>query len=130
MDRLNALLEPDGELVIGERGVDLNGKMFTVKPHKDFRLFLTMDPKHGEISRYINSDFYLYLIMIFTEQLFFRAMRNRGIEIFILDNHENEYDLKSLIASKGLQDNTHIYALLKIHEFISDLVIGNLKLIY
>lgn len=52
LDRLNALLEPDGELAIGERGVDQNGKMFTVKPHKDFRLFLTMDPKHGEISRY------------------------------------------------------------------------------
>lgn len=53
-------------------------------------------------------------------------MRNRGIEIFMLDTDENEYDLKSLIASKGLQENNYICALLKIHEFISDLVIGNL----
>lgn len=51
LDRLNALLEPKGVLTIGERGVDENGKMVEVKPHKDFRLFLTMDPKNGEISR-------------------------------------------------------------------------------
>lgn len=51
LDRLNALLEPKGELIIGERGVDSTGKMISIKPHKDFRLFLTMDPKHGEISR-------------------------------------------------------------------------------
>lgn len=51
LDRLNALLEPNGELIIGERGVDSDGNMVTVKPHKDFRLFLTMDPKYGEISR-------------------------------------------------------------------------------
>lgn len=51
LDRLNALLEPNGELIIGERGVTADGKMVVIKPHKDFRLFLTMDPRHGEISR-------------------------------------------------------------------------------
>lgn len=51
LDRLNALLEPNGVLTIGERGVDKDGKMIEIKPHPDFRLFLTMDPKNGEISR-------------------------------------------------------------------------------
>lgn len=53
LDRLNGLLEPNGELVVSERGVGGDGKMVVIKPHKDFRLFLTMDPKQGEISRYI-----------------------------------------------------------------------------
>ncbi|KAL5010016.1 hypothetical protein ScPMuIL_012321, partial [Solemya velum] len=61
LDRLNALLEPGGELVVNERGV-VDGHIPTIKPHPDFRLFLIMDPKYGEISR---------------------AMRNRGVEIFI-----------------------------------------------
>ncbi|KAK5645761.1 hypothetical protein RI129_004225 [Pyrocoelia pectoralis] len=51
LDRLNALLEPNGVLTIGERGVTENGEMYEIKPHEDFRLFLTMDPKNGEISR-------------------------------------------------------------------------------
>lgn len=53
LDRLNALLEPNGVLTIGERGVDENGKMIEIKPHENFRIFLTMDPKNGEISRYV-----------------------------------------------------------------------------
>lgn len=51
LDRLNALLEPNGVLTVGERGVDDKGQMVEIKPHQDFRLFLTMDPKNGEISR-------------------------------------------------------------------------------
>lgn len=45
--------------MVSERGM-VNGEMQVVKPHKDFRLFLTLDPTFGEISR---------------------AMRNRGIEV-------------------------------------------------
>lgn len=55
-------------------------------------------------------------------------MRNRGIEIYVLDESEskkiNTVDLKSLISLKGLQNNDHINALTKIHEFVSDLVLG------
>lgn len=51
LDRLNALLEPNGVLTIGERGVNENGEMVEIKPHANFRLFLTMDAKNGEISR-------------------------------------------------------------------------------
>ncbi|KAF2880198.1 hypothetical protein ILUMI_25999 [Ignelater luminosus] len=103
LDRLNALLEPNGVLTIGERGVMANGEMIVIKPHKDFRLFLTMDPKNGEISR---------------------AMRNRGIEIYMLNENENLYDTKSLISQAGLKDNKYIEILLQIHNFITDMVLG------
>lgn len=48
------------------------GDLYTIVPHADFRLFLCMDPKYGEISR---------------------AMRNRGVEIALV---ENPLDLTSL----------------------------------
>ncbi|KAL8966081.1 MAG: hypothetical protein Q9183_003529, partial [Haloplaca sp. 2 TL-2023] len=61
LDRLNSLLEPSGVLTITEqRSADGSAKI--VKPHPHFRLFLTADPRHGELSR---------------------AMRNRCIELFI-----------------------------------------------
>jgi midasin len=62
LDRLNPLMEPGGCLMINERGL-VNGEMKVIRPHPDFRLFLTMDPRHGEISR---------------------AMRNRGVELSML----------------------------------------------
>jgi midasin len=61
LDRLNSLLEPDGVLSVNEHR-DPDGSAQLVKPHKDFRLFMTMDPRHGELSR---------------------AMRNRSIELFM-----------------------------------------------
>ncbi|KAI9723385.1 MAG: hypothetical protein M1812_001269 [Candelaria pacifica] len=61
LDRLNSLLEPNGFLSINEHpGPDGAAKL--VRPHPSFRLFLTMDPRHGELSR---------------------AMRNRAVEIFL-----------------------------------------------
>lgn len=59
LDRLNPLCEPDGFLTLSERGYD-DGKLHVLKPHPSFRLFMTVDPQHGELSR---------------------AMRNRGTEI-------------------------------------------------
>ncbi|KAG6802660.1 midasin [Apis mellifera caucasica] len=64
LDRLNGLLEPNGALTIGEKGVDESGDVFTVRPHKDFRLFLAMDPRHGEISRRVESNFHHRRIII------------------------------------------------------------------
>lgn len=61
LDRLNSLVEPGGTLTINEKGIGKFG-VETLTPHLDFRLILTMDPSHGELSR---------------------AMRNRGIEIFM-----------------------------------------------
>lgn len=61
LDRLNSLLEPNGFLCINEH-CDAEGKPKMIKPHPDFRVFLTMDPRYGELSR---------------------AMRNRAVEIHI-----------------------------------------------
>ena len=68
LDRLNPLLEPNGFLSINEHR-SANGTAKIVKPHPNFRLFLTMDPRHGELSR---------------------AMRNRSIEIFIPPSEPSE----------------------------------------
>jgi midasin len=63
LDRLNPLLEPGGVLQLSEAGggADAGGRV--IVPHPDFRLFLCLDPRMGEVSR---------------------AMRNRGIEVFLL----------------------------------------------
>ena len=61
LDRLNALLEPNGRLSIHEH-CDEHGNAEIVKPHPNFRLFITMDPRHGELSG---------------------AMRNRSVELFM-----------------------------------------------
>ena len=61
LDRLNSLLEPDGHLTISEQH-NTDGGVRVIKPHSSFRIFLTMDPKHGELSR---------------------AMRNRSLEIHL-----------------------------------------------
>ncbi|MCJ1310585.1 hypothetical protein MMC25_004250 [Agyrium rufum] len=60
LDRLNALLEPGGYLAINENQV-ADTAMRNIMPHPQFRLFLTIDPRYGELSR---------------------AMRNRCVEIF------------------------------------------------
>ncbi|KAH7267432.1 uncharacterized protein BKA55DRAFT_660069 [Fusarium redolens] len=61
LDRLNSLLEPNGFLSINEH-CGPGGEPRVVHPHPDFRIFLTMDPRYGELSR---------------------AMRNRAVEIHI-----------------------------------------------
>ncbi|RYO81486.1 hypothetical protein DL766_007274 [Monosporascus sp. MC13-8B] len=61
LDRLNSLLEPNGYLIINEH-CGQNGEPRLVRPHPDFRVFLTVDPRYGELSR---------------------AMRNRAVEIYI-----------------------------------------------
>lgn len=62
LDRLNGLLEPGGVLQLDEAGGGAGGGRVVV-PHPGFRLLLAYDPRHGEVSR---------------------AMRNRGVELFLL----------------------------------------------
>ena len=62
LDRLNSLCEPDGVLTLTERGY-VNGDVQVLRPHPNFRLFMSVDPQYGELSR---------------------AMRNRGLEIALL----------------------------------------------
>ncbi|KAK3283483.1 hypothetical protein CYMTET_8818 [Cymbomonas tetramitiformis] len=66
LDRLNPLMEPGGSLLVSEAGMG-NGAARIVRPHPGFRLFLTLDPLRGEVSR---------------------AMRNRGIEVFLLPSYQ------------------------------------------
>ncbi|KAJ8270795.1 hypothetical protein GJAV_G00119370 [Gymnothorax javanicus] len=100
LDRLNALLEPGGTLAISERGV-IDGTTPNITPHPNFRLFLTMDPLHGEISR---------------------AMRNRGVEIYIPGEHEgtcwDALDLKILLHTAGVTGDCVCDLLSAIHAEI------------
>lgn len=88
LDRLNSLLEPNGCLMVNECSLE-NGEPRVVKPHPMFRLFLTVDPRYGELSR---------------------AMRNRGIEIFIDDLEKRATTADRIIlgfdgeSSKGITE--------------------------
>ncbi|XP_067273008.1 midasin [Pseudorasbora parva] len=100
LDRLNALLEPGGSLTINERGI-IDGTTPTITPHPNFRLFLTMDPMHGEISR---------------------AMRNRGVEIYIPGEPEgvcwDNLDLKMVLHTLGVTGDCVCDLLISIHSEI------------
>uniref|UniRef100_A0AAZ3S0A1 Midasin n=1 Tax=Oncorhynchus tshawytscha TaxID=74940 RepID=A0AAZ3S0A1_ONCTS len=100
LDRLNALLEPGGCLTINERGV-IDGTTPSITPHPNFRLFLTMDPVHGAISR---------------------AMRNRGVEIYIPGEHEgvcwDTLDLKTVLHTAGVTGDCVSDLLIEIHTDI------------
>lgn len=61
LDRLNSLLEPNGVLILNERN-NADGSPQIVTPHQDFRIFLAINPRYGELSR---------------------AMRNRAVELHL-----------------------------------------------
>lgn len=69
LDRLNSLTEPNGALILNEQRTE-DGSARIIKPHPNFRLFLTMDSRHGELSR---------------------AMRNRCVEICFLPQETSDY---------------------------------------
>ena len=94
LDRLNSLLEPNGELILNEGG----GQCSIIKPHPNFRLILTMDPNqgNGEISR---------------------AMRNRCCEIYIDNQQEyNYYDCKELIQTCQIDQQIQQEDFIEIHQ--------------
>ncbi|XP_034264874.1 midasin [Pantherophis guttatus] len=107
LDRLNALLEPGGVLTLSERGVT-DGVTPSVVPHPNFRLFLSMDPAHGEISR---------------------AMRNRGVEVYIPgDTHESPldpHDVKLLLHGLGLLGNGICDTLIAVHTEAKETLAGS-----
>ncbi|KAI8145635.1 P-loop containing nucleoside triphosphate hydrolase protein [Fennellomyces sp. T-0311] len=81
LDRLNPLFENDGVLMVNERGL-IDGQVKVIKPHPNFRMFMTVDPNNGELSR---------------------AMRNRGIEISLVDTNWTANDLEDATKlSNGL----------------------------
>ncbi|XP_008936093.1 PREDICTED: midasin, partial [Merops nubicus] len=109
LDRLNALLEPGGVLTMSERGV-IDGTIPTIVPHPNFRLFLSMDPVHGEISR---------------------AMRNRGIEIYIPGENDgnvlDNLDLKLLLHGLGLVGDSICDALTAVHSETKAAIAGSVS---
>lgn len=72
LDRLNPLMEVGGELILTECGAfgdDNASGARIIKPHPNFRLFLSMKPSLGDVSR---------------------AMRNRCIEVCLLSEGGSE----------------------------------------
>ncbi|KRT79518.1 hypothetical protein AMK59_8478, partial [Oryctes borbonicus] len=57
----------------------------------------------------------------------YRAMRNRGVEIYLTNDYQNaaNLDVKSLINIKGISDNNITDLLLHMHNFITGLVIAD-----
>ncbi|RAH79405.1 P-loop containing nucleoside triphosphate hydrolase protein [Aspergillus japonicus CBS 114.51] len=76
LDRLNSLTEPNGTLILNEQRTE-DGNARIIKPHPNFRLFLTMDPRHGELSR---------------------AMRNRCVEISFLPQEDLSFAISTVPA--------------------------------
>ncbi|KAF9620662.1 hypothetical protein IFM89_013962 [Coptis chinensis] len=71
LDRINSLVEPSGSITVNERGL-VEGRPMVLRPKCKFRIFLTVNIKYGEVSR---------------------AMRNRGVEVFMMQPdwlHEGE----------------------------------------
>ncbi|XP_021695635.1 midasin [Aedes aegypti] len=97
LDRLNPIFEPDGSLLISEKGVDGNNESELIRKHANFRAFLTLDPKNGEISR---------------------AMRNRCIELAIHKEAYRDDDLKRLAFESGVRQNWLINVILDIHKAV------------
>ncbi|XP_059643593.1 midasin [Cornus florida] len=108
-DRINSLVEPHGSITVHERGT-VDGKALVIHPHPQFRMFLTVNPSYGEVSR---------------------AMRNRGVEIYMMepdwlleagsgDNRDETRvkDVKRFLTLSGIpvgmlvdsMANSHIYA--------------------
>jgi midasin (ATPase involved in ribosome maturation) len=100
LDRLLPLLEPNGLIRLNERGL-VDGQVAEIKPHPNFRIFFTMDPKFGDISR---------------------AMRNRGIEIAMtpIPTETGTVDLDRLL-SRSLQLHSPVLfeRMAKFHNSIS-----------
>ena len=100
LDRLNPLCEPGGYISLNERGL-VNDDIEDIHPHENFRLFMTVNPQLGEVSR---------------------AMRNRAIELYLPSFYERitnkdpllmdecralagEYGEEFLAMVKDCQDN-------------------------
>ncbi|XP_073848894.1 midasin [Musca autumnalis] len=102
LDRLNPVFEPNGCLMISEKGVAKDSDLTeVVRKAPNFRAFLTIDPKNGELSR---------------------AMRNRCVELALAGNGSLDLDDKRLLVyNQGIYDLQAINSLIAIHEGISAL---------
>ncbi|KAH8914454.1 hypothetical protein BT69DRAFT_1357891 [Atractiella rhizophila] len=93
LDRLNSVFEINGRLQVNERG-PVEGEVITINPHPDFRMFLSLDPSKGELSR---------------------AMRNRGIETFLVTSETplgfgNDTGYRNLLYEPSLTWLTRLFS--------------------
>uniref|UniRef100_A0A1I8PDS0 Midasin n=1 Tax=Stomoxys calcitrans TaxID=35570 RepID=A0A1I8PDS0_STOCA len=102
LDRLNPVFEPNGCLMISEKGVSAENELTeVVTKSPNFRAFLTIDPKNGELSR---------------------AMRNRCVELSLTGKGSLDLDDKRLLVYyQGIHDIDAINSLITIHDRISNL---------
>jgi hypothetical protein len=100
LDRLNPLFENDGVLMVNERGL-VNGEVKVIKPHPNYRMFMTVDPRNGELSR---------------------AMRNRGVEIALVDSSwiSSEQSVKKLANALGIRGSKLPLLLREFHQHVID----------
>ena len=80
LDRINSLLEPNGSLLINERGL-VSGQNYTITPHPSFRIFFSYDYTYGEVSR---------------------ALRNRCVELFT-DPSYSQIDSSRIFKMNSLE---------------------------
>jgi AAA domain (dynein-related subfamily) len=98
LDRLNPLLETGGELLLTECGTT-SGKLRVINPHPNFRLFLTCDPQSGEVSR---------------------SMRNRCLEICLLDTVMTPSVINQTAASSDMKLNNKQHVVKNISSISND----------
>ncbi|TDH69545.1 hypothetical protein CCR75_002271 [Bremia lactucae] len=107
LDRLNSLMETGGEMLVNECGI-IDGKPRIIKPHKNFRLFLAMDPQYGEVSR---------------------AMRNRCIEIALVDVDVSRLDMMRISLACGIPGLSLSRAFQSAHELtvnkLKEMMVGS-----
>jgi len=98
LDRLNPLFENNGVLMVNERGL-VDGEVKVIKPHPNFRMFMTVDPRNGELSR---------------------AMRNRGVEIALVGSSwiSSEQSVKNLANSIGIRGSKLPLLLRDFHQHV------------
>ncbi|KAF9194234.1 AAA ATPase midasin [Haplosporangium sp. Z 11] len=98
LDRLNSLMEPNGTLMVNERGL-VDGEVRIIRPHPNFRIFMTVDPRYGELSR---------------------AMRNRGVEITLVDAEwiNNSQDSLKIANGLGVRGSGVPTMIMQIHHYI------------
>lgn len=77
LDRLNSLCEAGGTLTLNEKT-----EAEVVRPHRNFRLFMCVDPRRGELSR---------------------AMRNRGVEVAVVAEAELDEEAEVSAMREGMK---------------------------
>lgn len=100
LDRLNPVFEPNGSLLIAEKGISAQDSAEVVYKSTNFRAFLTVDPKSGELSR---------------------AMRNRCVELSLSRDTYSVDDLRAFVHEQGVREMEAIDCILRVHKGLSQL---------